>query len=81
MAGFTLALRAVTSAQDLQDRCVASAELVARQPERTNIVGWLRIVARREAIRLARYDRRLVALGPRAPMTARQGGAPPAGHP
>jgi RNA polymerase sigma factor (sigma-70 family) len=32
------------------------------QPARTNIVGWLRIVARREAIRLARHDRRNAAL-------------------
>lgn len=34
-------------------------ELIARQPERTNITGRLRLVARREAIRLARHDRRL----------------------
>ena len=38
-------------------------ELVARQPERTNVIGWLRVVARHEAIRLVQYDRRLTALG------------------
>src|SRR5512133_3653324 len=44
--------------QVIEDACAfAWAELLARQPERTSIVGWLRIVARREAIRLARHDR------------------------
>jgi RNA polymerase sigma factor (sigma-70 family) len=40
----------------------AWAELLARQPERTSIVGWLRVVARREAIRLARLDRVTVSM-------------------
>ena len=45
-------------AQVIEDaRGFAWAELHARQPERTSIVGWLRIVARREAIRLAQCDR------------------------
>jgi RNA polymerase sigma factor (sigma-70 family) len=39
-------------------------ELVARQPERANTIGWLRVVARREAIRLVRADRRTAALPP-----------------
>jgi RNA polymerase sigma-70 factor (ECF subfamily) len=44
--------------QVIEDACAfAWAELLARQPERTSIVGWLRIVARREAIRLAQCDR------------------------
>jgi RNA polymerase sigma factor (sigma-70 family) len=44
--------------QLIEDACAfAWAELLARQPERTSIVGWLRIVARREAIRLARHYR------------------------
>ena len=44
--------------QVIEDACAfAWAELVARQPARTSIVGWLRVVARREAIRLARCDR------------------------
>jgi RNA polymerase sigma factor (sigma-70 family) len=52
--------------QVIEDACAfAWLELVARQPARTNILGWLRVVARREAIRLARYDRRLAALTPR----------------
>ena len=51
--------------QVIEDACAyAWLELVARQPARTNIVGWLRIVARHKAIRLAQYDRRLLALGP-----------------
>jgi RNA polymerase sigma factor (sigma-70 family) len=46
--------------QVIEDACAyAWLELVARQPDRTNIMGWLRIVARREAIRLGVYDRRL----------------------
>ena len=44
--------------QVIEDACGhAWAELLARQPERTSIVGWLRVVARREAIRLAQCDR------------------------
>ena len=44
--------------QVIEDACgFAWTELLARQPERTSIVGWLRIVARREAIRLAQCDR------------------------
>ena len=44
--------------QVIEDACgFAWAELLARQPERTSIVGWLRVVARREAIRLAQCDR------------------------
>jgi RNA polymerase sigma factor (sigma-70 family) len=44
--------------QVIEDACgFAWVELLARQPERTSIVGWLRIVARREAIRLAQCDR------------------------
>ena len=51
--------------QVIEDACAyAWLELVARQPARTNIVGWLRIVARHKAIRLAQYDRRLSALVP-----------------
>jgi RNA polymerase sigma factor (sigma-70 family) len=51
--------------QVIEDACgFAWAELLARQPERTSIVGWLRIVARREAIRLARCDRLTVLLSP-----------------
>lgn len=45
-------------AQVIEDACAfAWLEFVTRQPERTRIVGWLRVVARREAIRLARHDR------------------------
>jgi RNA polymerase sigma factor (sigma-70 family) len=53
--------------QVIEDACAfAWAELVARQPERMNVIGWLRVVARREAIRLAVYDRRTAALSPDA---------------
>lgn len=49
--------------QVIEDACgFAWAELLARQPERTSIVGWLRIVARREAIRLAQCDRLTVLM-------------------
>src|SRR4051812_36421076 len=49
----------------IEDACAyAWLELVARQPARTNIIGWLRVVARREAIRLAQYDRRLATFTP-----------------
>jgi RNA polymerase sigma factor (sigma-70 family) len=49
--------------QVIEDACgFAWAELLARQPERTSIVGWLRVVARREAIRLARCDRATVSM-------------------
>jgi RNA polymerase sigma factor (sigma-70 family) len=49
--------------QVIEDACAfAWAELLARQPERTSIVGWLRVVARREAIRLARHDRTTVSM-------------------
>jgi hypothetical protein len=47
----------------IEDACAfAWVELLARQPERTSIVGWLRIVARREAIRLAQHDRVTVSI-------------------
>jgi hypothetical protein len=36
--------------------------LLARQPERTSIVGWLRVVAGREAIRVAQRDRVTVSM-------------------
>jgi len=49
--------------QVIEDACAyAWAELLARQPERTSIVGWLRVVARREAIRLAQCDRATVSM-------------------
>jgi RNA polymerase sigma factor (sigma-70 family) len=49
--------------QVIEDACAfAWAELLARQPDRTSIVGWLRVVARREAIRLARHDRLTVSI-------------------
>jgi RNA polymerase sigma factor (sigma-70 family) len=49
--------------QVIEDACAfAWAELLARQPERTSIVGWLRVVARREALRLARRDRATVLM-------------------
>jgi RNA polymerase sigma factor (sigma-70 family) len=49
--------------QVIEDACAyAWAELLARQPERTSIVGWLRVVARREAIRLAQRDRATVSM-------------------
>jgi RNA polymerase sigma-70 factor (ECF subfamily) len=50
--------------QVIEDACAfAWAELLARQPERTSIVGWLRVVALREAIRLAQCDRATVPMG------------------
>jgi RNA polymerase sigma factor (sigma-70 family) len=50
--------------QVIEDACAyAWAELLARQPERTSIVGWLRVVARHEAIRLACHDRMTVSIG------------------
>jgi RNA polymerase sigma factor (sigma-70 family) len=62
----------------IEDACAyAWLELIARQPERTNVIGWLRIVARREAIRLAQRDRRLAALIPEHP----DRGAAEAGEP
>jgi RNA polymerase sigma factor (sigma-70 family) len=49
--------------QVVEDACAfAWAELLARQPARTSIVGWLRVVACREAIRLARHDRMTVSM-------------------
>ncbi|MEN3281381.1 MAG: hypothetical protein V7607_2521 [Solirubrobacteraceae bacterium] len=49
--------------QVIEDACAyAWVELLARQPERTSIVGWLRVVARHEAIRLAQIDRLTVPL-------------------
>jgi RNA polymerase sigma factor (sigma-70 family) len=58
------------SPQLIEDACAyALLELVARQPERSNPIGWLRVVAGREAVRLARYDRRLRALGRTLPDT------------
>ena len=54
--------------QVIEDACACAwLELVARQPERSNVIGWLRIVARHEAIRLGRYDRRLASFGPERP--------------
>jgi RNA polymerase sigma factor (sigma-70 family) len=48
----------------IEDACAhAWAELLARQPERTSIAGWLWVVAQREAIRLAQHDRRSVPIG------------------
>ncbi|HEX2104206.1 MAG TPA: sigma-70 family RNA polymerase sigma factor [Solirubrobacteraceae bacterium] len=47
--------------QVIEDACAfAWLELIARQPERTSIIGWLRVVAWREAIRrrTASLDRR-----------------------
>jgi RNA polymerase sigma factor (sigma-70 family) len=60
----TLVARDVSARpQVIEDACAyAWAELLARQPERTSIVGWLRIVARREAIPLARCDRVTVSM-------------------
>jgi RNA polymerase sigma factor (sigma-70 family) len=49
----------------VEDACAfAWLELVARQPARTSIVGWLRVVATREAIRLAQHDRRMAVRRP-----------------
>ena len=59
-----LIARDVDARPQVIEYAYAWLELLARQPERTNIVGWLRIVARHKAVRLARYDRRLLALGP-----------------
>src|SRR3954449_11334847 len=65
----TLVARDVSARPQLiEDACAyAWLELVARQPERTNVIGWLRVVARREAIRLVRHDRRLFELAPERP--------------
>jgi RNA polymerase sigma factor (sigma-70 family) len=67
--------------QVIEDACAyAWAELLGRQPERTSIVGWLRVVARREAIRLAQCDRATVlmsAINPDAlPFPARSTNCP-----
>jgi len=52
------------SPQLIEDGCAfAWLELVARQPDRINPMGWLRVVAGREAVRLATYDRRMHAFG------------------
>ena len=49
--------------QVIEDACgFAWAELLARQPERTSIVGWLRVVARGGALRLAQSDRATVLM-------------------
>jgi RNA polymerase sigma factor (sigma-70 family) len=57
--------------QVIEDGCAfAWLELIARQPARTNIIGWLRVVARREAVRLARHDRRATRLAQRASTVA-----------
>jgi RNA polymerase sigma factor (sigma-70 family) len=69
--------------QVIEDACgFAWAELLAHQPDRASIVGWLRIVARREAIRLAQHDRVTVpmsALDPgRLPSRSRPMCCPPA---
>jgi RNA polymerase sigma-70 factor (ECF subfamily) len=58
--------------QVIEDACAhAWAELLARQPQRTSIVGWLRVVAQREAIRLAQRDRVTVSLSRTGPRRAR----------
>jgi RNA polymerase sigma factor (sigma-70 family) len=47
----------------IEDACsFAWAKLLAYQPERTTVVGWLRVVARHEAIRLDRRDRATISL-------------------
>jgi RNA polymerase sigma factor (sigma-70 family) len=54
--------------QVIEDACAyAWLEFVDRQPERISVIGWLRIVARHEAIRLVQYDRRLVDVGGECP--------------
>lgn len=56
------------SPQLIEDACAfAWLEFVARQPERVNPMGWLRVVAGREAVRVARRERRLHALGDSVP--------------
>jgi RNA polymerase sigma factor (sigma-70 family) len=71
--------------QVIEDACAfAWAELLARQPERTSIVGWLRLVARREAIRQAQRDRQtlsLSGLGADDPYPKRQPLSAPRGSP
>lgn len=47
----------------IEDACAhAWSEFVRHQPERTCVIGWLRVVARREAIRQAQRDRYTVSL-------------------
>jgi RNA polymerase sigma factor (sigma-70 family) len=59
--------------QVIEDACAyAWTELITRQPERTSIIGWLRVVARHQAIRLAQRDRRTVSLHALAPMPAQE---------
>ncbi len=52
-----------TAADNVDDGCAfAWTELVARQPRRETVFGWLKTVARREAIRLDRLARRVDSL-------------------
>jgi hypothetical protein len=52
----------------IEDACAyAWLELFVRLTERINPVGWLRVVAGREAVRLARHERSLLVLGERVP--------------
>jgi DNA-directed RNA polymerase specialized sigma24 family protein len=56
-------LNVATTPANIDDACAfAWSELVARQPRRLTVFGWLRTVARREAIRLDEIDRRAVQL-------------------
>jgi RNA polymerase sigma factor (sigma-70 family) len=52
--------------------CFAWLQLLSHQPERVRIVGWLRVVARHEALRLQRQQWRCLPLD--APTMERQGG-------
>jgi hypothetical protein len=61
--------------RDRRRRGNAWLELVARKPERTNVIAWLGIVARREAIRLVHYDRRFAGARSGAPGRPGRGAA------
>jgi RNA polymerase sigma factor (sigma-70 family) len=52
-----------TTAANVDDACAfAWSQLIARQPQRRTVFGWLRVVARREAIRLDSIGQRTVEL-------------------
>lgn len=66
-----------TTPANVDDACAfAWSQLIARQPQRDTIFGWLRVVARREALRLHTIGTRTVELE-----VERQPGLPRASEP
>ena len=75
------AISVSTSAANVDDACAfAWSQLIARQPRRLSVYGWLRTVARREALRLDKIARRTVELDTEHPAPARATQLQPTGR-